>query len=93
MKRTRKPIIYVEKHLLRSLNKLDKIDKHIDGSTSLKKTELRILIQELREPLMRAVGYIFPDEEIKQNCPNCNSEVTDNSCTRCDFTYNLGGNP
>jgi len=88
MKRTRKPIIYVENHLLRSVKKLGEINRYIDGSTRLKKSELRQLMDELKEPLMRAVGYVFPDEDIDDKCPKCDSDIIDNSCTKCKFNYN-----
>lgn len=64
MKRVQKPYIYVEKHMLRTLNALIKLNKHIDKAKRLNKTKVRNLVEEIKEPLMRAFGYVFPDEEI-----------------------------
>jgi len=64
MKRTKKPTVYVEKHMWRTLKALDKLNKHIDKTKRLNKTEVRNLVEEIKEPLMRAYGYVFPDEEI-----------------------------
>lgn len=64
MNRTKKPYIYVEKQMFRTLTALDKLNKHINNTKRLNKTQVRILVEEIKEPLMRAYGYVFPDEEI-----------------------------
>lgn len=64
---SKKPAAYVEHHLLRAIKNTDHAIKYIKNTKRLTKSEMMQYIRLIKEPFMRAFGYVFPDEIHEQH--------------------------
>lgn len=58
-----KPMIYVQKFMIKAYDGLGKLKEHVKNTKRLTKSEVNEHIHNINEPLLRAFMDIFPDEQ------------------------------
>jgi hypothetical protein len=58
------PMLYIDKHLRRSIKAYIALNKYINSNKRVTKRELNRLLQELKTPLFLASDGLNPSEEI-----------------------------
>ncbi len=57
------PILWIDKQVKRSCNKFVKLNNYVNSNKRINKTELKILLEELKKPLFLAQEGLNPTEE------------------------------
>jgi hypothetical protein len=57
------PIIFIDKAVKRSCDSFIKLDKYVNSNKRITKSELKILLENLKKPLFIALEALNPEDE------------------------------